>query len=200
MALHARRPFSVLVLPLLLVALACGGDDEGADPPAGGHYENATVRYEFDYPEAWADISGEVELGFEEGGEQPELLDNVAVGELDEIGLLHGVHVTVVRVSDEVTEATIGAELAAVDALYERLAAQAAGRVVETRDVELGGLPARQYVLEYVFAGQAQAASAFTVTFFGDRQYTVNCQGRADSFDVDVLPGCEQVLQSFRFR
>ena len=181
-----------------LLALACGGGD-GDAAPADGHYENKSVRYVFDYPADWGDVSDAVRLGFD--AEQPDIVDTVAVGSVEpELGLLNGVHVTVIRVKAEVTSDSLPAELDSLNSLYEQLAAQAAGRLAEVKDVELGGLRARQYVVEFVYAGRVQAASAQTVTFFGDRQYTVNCQGLAETFDTEVLPGCEQVLQTFHFR
>jgi hypothetical protein len=183
----------------LLTAMACGGS--GGEPaPKAGHYENEAVRYLFDYPDDWQDVSDTIQLTFNEG-EEATVLDSVVVGNLEEeTQLLNGVQVTVVQVNAEVTDENRATELLALDPLYDQLASQAAGGVTAKSDVELGGLAARQYVVEFVYANQVQAASAQTVTFFGDRQYIVNCQGRADTFDEQVLPGCEQVLQSFRFR
>jgi hypothetical protein len=194
-----RLLLGLLSIALLTVA-ACGGGGDEDPAPKDGHYENRSVRYFFDYPAEWPDVTDTLQLTFNEG-QQATVLDSVVVGNVeDEIMLLNGVQVTVVQVNAEVTDENRASELLALDPLYDQLASQAAGGVTAKSDVELGGLAARQYVVEFVYANQVQAASVQTVTFFGDRQYIVNCQGRADTFDEEVLPGCEQALQSFRFR
>ena len=89
-----------------------------------------------------------------------------------------------------------------LDGLFQQFSASVSGRQNDPQDGELGGLKARQYVVQFVYhAGGApqQIATAQTVTFVGNLEYTVNCQGVLDTFDTDIRPGCEQALQSFRF-
>lgn len=200
-------PLNRLSLLAVLVALlasglsvACGGD-EPKPRPVDGRYENRVVRYSFEYPRDWQDVSDKVGLSIREGS--PDIIDSVAVGRFDErTGFFDGVHVFVVRVNETVNESNIERHLSEVDEAFRRQAELTGAILVPPTNVELGGLRARQYITEFVFGGaaQVQAASAQTVTFFGDRQYTVNCQGRAATWDDLILAGCEQVLQSFRFR
>jgi hypothetical protein len=197
-----RRWWLILAgLSIVLVSVflaACGGGD-GESSPKDGHYANAKYRYKFDYPKSWGDVTKALKIEVREG--EPVVLDRVAVGSIEaDVGLLDGVQVAVVQINHEVTADGLERELTDLDALFQTFASQVAGNLKPPQTVELGGLKARQYVIEFAYLGRIQAASAQTVTFFGDRQYTVNCEGRASSFNADVLPGCEQILQTFRFQ
>ena len=188
----------LLLLPTVLLAAGCGGGSS-APAPKDGHYRNDRVRYRFDYPASWRDASQAVTIQISEG--KLDLVDKVAVGNLEEnTGILNGVMVIVVRIDHEVTPDGLEKELSDVDGLYKQFAANVAGALTTREGAELGGLSARQYVVQFAYLGMVEVASAHVVTFFGDRQYTVNCQGRASRFDSDVLPGCEKILESFRFK
>lgn len=194
-------PLLLLCLGLAVLAVACGGDEAPRPRPQDGQYDNPTVRYRFEYPQDWADVSDKVGLSVREG--DPDLVDSVAVGKFDEAtGFFDGVLVFVVRINETVNDSNRDRHLDELDQAFRRQAELIGALMATPTTVELGGLKARQYIAEFVFGGaaQVQAASAQTVTFFGDRQYTVNCQGRQSTFDEVVLRGCEQVLQSFRFR
>jgi hypothetical protein len=183
---------SVLVL---LTLAACGRSEKPV--PLNGQYANGKERYLFSYPVEWDDVSKAVGVAV---STEVMILDQVAVGKFDtELGLLSGVQVYVVKVKQRVKADDLDKQLGELDDLYRQQAARVSGRLSETKTVELGGLKARQYVIEFVFLGRIEAASVQTVTFLGDRQYVVNCQGRRASWNEDVLAGCERVLQSFRF-
>jgi hypothetical protein len=198
--LAGRPGLAVLLIAAALLA-GCGGGDGGGGP-SGGVYSNDEVRYEFTYPKAWQDVSDKVKLQISEGS--PDQLDHVAVGEFNsELGLLSGVQVTVVRLNKQIALEALETELLAMDASFTRLASTVAGKQATPEFGELGGLKARQYVIEFVYTAanqQVQVASAQTITFFGDRQYTVNCQAPVNDFDSKVRAGCEQVLGSLRFK
>jgi len=192
---------------LLVVSVVAGayiafvsGGDEGIPRPTDGRYTNNRMRYTFEYPSDWADVSDQIKLSLPAGA-KVKILDHVVVGSVEpEIGLLNGVQISVVQMSQTVDAGQLEAELQALDAIFQQQATTVKGTLSTPEWVELGGLKARQYVFDFTFGFGDRAASAQVVTFFGDRQYTVNCQGRFSSFDEKVLPGCEQVLQSFRFR
>ena len=197
MASYAQGFGLSILLLIALVAAGCGAGDS-APAPRGGHYRNDGVRYRFDYPASWEDASQAVTIQVGEG--KLDLVDKVAVGEVEEdTGILNGVMVIVVRIDHAVTAEGLEKELSELDALHKEFAASVAGVLTTREGVELGGLRARQYLVQFAYRGIAEVASAQTVTFFGDRQYTVNCQGRASRFESDVLPGCEKVLETFRF-
>lgn len=187
----------LLLTPVLLTACG-GGDDDDAAParPADGRYENSKMRFEFEYPKEWGDITDKVKLVVPA---ETKILDHVAIGTYEEqSGFMNGAQVSVVEIMEDISQPELEAELEALDETFRQQAATVRGKLLEPQWVELGGLKARQYVVEFVL-GFDQAASAQTITFFGARQYTVNCQGRFSSFNELVLPGCEQLLQSFRF-
>ncbi len=185
----------MMLVVLAGAALACGGDSKGPSAK-GGSYENKRVRYSFQYPKAWTDISSAIKPAVEG---QVDLLDKVALGNQDDkTGVLVGVMVIVVRINHEVAGDALEQELTYTDGLFKQQSEKTAGKLTVDRDAKLGGLAARQYVIEQV-VGTKQFAVASTVTYFGDRQYSVVCQGPAEGFDKDVKPGCEQVLNSFRF-
>jgi hypothetical protein len=192
-------PLALMSSILVVLAAACGGGSAADPRPENGRYENRTVRYSFEYPQQWPDASDKIKLSVAEAN----VLDNVAVGAYnEETGFFDGVHVFVVKLSETVNAEDIDHHLEQLDDIYRRQAEAVGGRLQTPTTVELGGLKARQYIIEFVYGGlaQVQTASAQTVTFWGDRQYAVNCQGSAATWDEKVLPGCEQVLQTFRFR
>ena len=179
------------------IAFLSGGAEE-TPRPSKGSYTNNRMRYTFEYPSEWSDVSADIKLVAPEGAK---ILDHVVVGSMEpETGMLNGVQVSVVQISQTVEAGQLEAELQALDAIFQQQATIVKGTLSTPEWVELGGLKARQYVFDFTYGFGDRAASAQVVTFFGDRQYTVNCQGRFSSFDEKVLPGCEQVLQSFRFR
>jgi hypothetical protein len=196
----------LLVIAAICAAGATGlylvfssGGDSTPPRPADGSYTNAKMRYTFAYPTSWDDVSDLVKLQLPEGATAT-ILDQVAVGNVEpQTGLLNGALVSVVKLDHTVKVNDMPAELKALDQVFQQQAAAVSGVLEPPQDGDLGGLPARQYIIKFVYQGD-EAASAQTVTFFGDRQYTVNCQGRASSFSKDVLPGCEQLVQSFRFK
>jgi DnaJ-like protein len=159
-----------------------------------GHYDDGRLRYSFDYPKNWADVTAKVKVAA--GKSTPNLLSHAALGSFDEsTGLFSGVQVSVVQTTRALTDGEL-------DDLFQQFSASVKGRQNEPQDGTLGGQKARQYVVEFVHdagGAQQQIATAQTVTFMGDREYTVNCQGLQESFDTDIRPGCEQALQTFQF-
>jgi len=184
---------------LALVISGCGG---GKARPSNGRYSNQEFRYAFDYPKEWEDVTAKVKLAVEKG--TPNVLDQVSLGKVDpDIGYFIGVQVSVIGINHTVAQAALEKELTDLDALFQTYAGQVRGKLKEPQWAELGGLKARQYVVEFAYTGgnqQLLVSNAETVTFFGDRQYIVNCQGRTTTFDNDVLGGCEKILQTFRFK
>ncbi len=179
-----------------------GNDKEEAAQAADGRYNNSRVRFAFEYPPQWNDLSKQIKSRAPEGAD---LVDFVAVGHAEtDTGIVNGVQVIVVRINHKVAAAALEQELLDLEPLFKQQASRAGGKLKEPQWVELGGLRARQYITEYSLqsnnAPAVEVASAQVITFFGDRQYTVNCQGRLATFDTDVLPGCEQILQTFRFK
>jgi hypothetical protein len=182
-----------------LVGLACSSGG-GPSRPAPGVYESAAFGYGFTYPGDWPNITDKIALSLEEEG--PKVLESVAFGEYDErTGFLDGVHVFVVEINETVTPDNIERHFAELDDAFRKQSAAVGGKMTPPTDAELDGVRARQYLVEFVYGGlaQTQAASAQTIAFIGNRQYAVNCQGRASTFNEKVLPGCEQVLQTLRF-
>ncbi len=180
--------------------LIFSGGDKKQPAPADGKYANSRMRYLFDYPTDWTDLP---QITFVVPKET-QVLDKVTVGPAakDE-GIFDFTQVTVVKLNHQVKINDLPNELMALDDVFKQQAATVKGTLRDPVWVELGGLRARQYVTEFVYGNTSllfQTVSAQVVTFFGDRQYTVNCQGRFDAFDTVVLPGCEQILSSFRFK
>ncbi|HXH21951.1 MAG TPA: hypothetical protein VNN10_07965 [Dehalococcoidia bacterium] len=174
------------------------GEPEEAARPADGRYVNSRLRYQFEYPKSWSDVKDRVKPA---GREELTLLDDVYVGELETVpDTFHGVRVTVSQHERAVPREALTGELVKLDEALRSRAAAARADFWDPQWVELGGLPARQYITEFPLGNGLELATAQYVTIFGDRQYTVSCQGRADKWDQAVLAGCEQVLQSFRFR
>jgi hypothetical protein len=184
----------------VLIGVACGG---------GGDAKNATSRfsdpkqgYGFDYPKPWQDVTAKVKLAAGQAG-RPNLLGQIALGNFDDkLGLFSGAQVSVVGIDHEVKSENLDTELVGLDDLFQKFSVSVAGRENDPQSGQLGGLSARQYVVQFVYhsgAQDEQIATAQTVTFLGNRQYTVNCQGLLEKFDSDIRPGCEKVLMSFRF-
>jgi hypothetical protein len=193
---------AIAAIAAVAAILLLGGDDDGDSRPSNGRYTNATMRYSFEYPRGWQDLTDQIPFVVPEA---TTILDRVAVGTYEtETGAFNGIQVSVVQVNHTVDDSNLRTELEALDQVYSQQAATVRGKLHPPEWVELGGLTARQYVTEFAFGSSSvpifQVASAQVVTFFGDRQYIVNCQGRLASFDEQVLPGCEQALQAFRFR
>ncbi len=187
------------LLTAALLPLACsGGGKSGEAKPQNGKYDNTKVGYSFQYPKEWGDQSGAIKPTVR-GGDQ---VDAVVVGNVEpELTLLNGVMVTVYRINHQVAADMLGDELNATDKLFQDFAASVKGRLVSAgTDQTMAGLKARQYIVQFVYMGQVEVASAQTVTYFKDLQYTVNCWGRATDFDQTVLPGCEQILNRFRIK
>jgi hypothetical protein len=188
-------------IALLAFVVVSGSDEEVAAVPENGRYESQAARYSFDYPRQWQDLEDRVKF---EVPPDLQLLDAVVVGYMEsEPELFNGVQVTVTRIDRVVPREGIEGELTRLDQIFRDGAAAARAEFHEPAWVELGGLKARQYITEFLLgssSGIVEVASARVVTYFGDRQYAVNCQGRVADFDARVLAGCEQVLQSFRFR
>jgi hypothetical protein len=198
LALGLALAAGVVAAVLAYQAISADDDAEEAPRPQGGSYVNSRLRYNFDYPPQWADVKDRVEPAI---AEEIELLDDVYVGELDTLpDVFHGVRVTVTQVDHQVPREGIEGELAQLDGALRSRAAAAGAEFWEPEWVELGGLKARRYITEYPLGRGFELATAQVVTYFGDRQYIVSCQGRVDKFDEAVLAGCEKVLQSFRFR
>ncbi len=176
--------------------LVFSGGDKKQPAPADGKYANSRMRYLFDYPTDWTDLP---QITFVVPKET-QVLDKVTVGPAptDE-GIFNFTQVIVVQVNHQVKADGLQDELLGLDGLFKQQAATVKGTLHDPTWVELGGLRARQYVTEFVYGNTAllfQAVSAQVVTFFGDRQYIVNCQGRFDAFDTVVLPGCEQISRA----
>ncbi len=195
-----RRLLFALGVLAAVAATACGGSHKASPPaPKNGSYTNSTLRYTFQYPKDWPDISKDVKVQVQNGTVTP--MDKVGLGGLDQqTGLISGALVSVVHIDHQVQADNIQNDLNAQDDLFRKVATDVKGKLTIQNDVQLGGLPAHQYLVEFVYAGQINAVSAQTITFFGDRQYTVDCEGPADKFNDTVKPGCEQILQSFRFK
>lgn len=176
--------------------------DEVKPRPKDGRYSNSRVRYQFEYPIEWKDLSAEVKGALPAGADT---VDYLAVGDTEaETGILNGIQIIVVRIDHTVSGENLEKELVELEPLFRQQATRAAGILKDPQWVELGGLKARQYITQFELGRANQplvsVVSTQVVTFFGDRQYTVNCQGRLATFDEKVLPGCELVLQTFRFR
>lgn len=191
----------LLVVTILLLILGVG---KSSDTAKSGtvHYSDGKLAYSFDYPKGWEDVTSKVKLAAGQQG-KPNLLGQIALGAFDDkVGLFSGVQVSVVQINHEVKPENLDAELVSLDDLFSKFSASVAGRENDPQSGQLGGLAARQYVVQFVYhsgAQDEQIATAQTVTFSGDRQYTVNCQGLLEKFDTDIRPGCEQALASFKF-
>jgi hypothetical protein len=177
-----------------------GGGAKAAPRPADGHYQNSKMRYSFDYPTDWQDVTDLITFSVPK---EAQVLDRVAVGVVDkDTGVFRGAQVTVVKLNRKVKESDLDQELSNLDDLFKQQAAAVKGKLDPPKPAELGGLKARQYLLQFAFTSTQvvfDVASSQVVTFFGDKQYTVNCQGASADYNKTVVPGCEQLLQSFRF-
>lgn len=177
--------------------LLAGGEEDSPSHPEDGRFKNSKLRFEFEYPPEWEDITDKIKFAVPDS---TQVLEHVVVGNYeDETGLMNGAQISVVKLNKKVAADQLEAELQELDLTFQKQAQAVSGKLLPPEWVELGGLKARQYIIEFLFATD-EAASAQTITFFGDRQYTVNCQGRFSSFDEKVLPGCEKILQTFRFK
>jgi hypothetical protein len=93
------------------------------------------------------------------------VLEQTAVGDLEaQSGVFDGALVSVVRINHEVKANDLPAELKDLDQVFQQQAEAVKGRLQPPQDGELGGLPARQYVIEFVSAQGDLLASAQTVT------------------------------------
>ena len=180
-----------------------GSDDSTAKPPrpADGKYSNARVRYSFDYPQDWQDLTDTIQSKLPENAA---VLDQVTVGTIDkDTQIFRGATLTVVKVNHVIDSKSLDSELTALDDTFQKQAVAVKGKLDPPQPAKLGGLDARQYNFKFAFTSTQvvfDVASSQVTTFFGDRQYTVNCQGPTVDFNKTVLEGCEQVLQSFRFQ
>jgi hypothetical protein len=179
------------------------GDDANAKPPrpADGKYTNSRVRYTFEYPVDWQDLTDVIQPKLPDNAS---VVDRVTVGAIDkDTQVFRGVLVTVVKIDHKVDAKELDSELFSLDDIFQRQAAAVKGKLDPPQPAKLGGLTARQYLFKFAFTSTQvvfDVASSQVTTFFGDRQYTVNCQGPTTDFDKTVLPGCERILESFRFQ
>lgn len=77
----------------------------------------------------------------------------------------------------------------------DKVIGQLAGKPVSGREVEYGGLPGYEYVIDV--ARPAQGQSRLAVLFDGRVEYLVNCQSTPDQRDK-VEKGCRTVLDSIK--
>jgi hypothetical protein len=213
---------AAFVTTLLLAGSACDGDgdangpaateereaatatleDESPTPrqnateedPAGTRYDNSMYGYSLTYPEDWDQIQQDVTTQAETGDNA---VDTQAFGELNETtSELNGLGVTIRQLNLEVTEDLRDEAYAELDVAFQDLALQLDGEMVETGDAELGGLPARRYVMDFLYSGEVPTRSEYIIVFLGDLEYEVNCQAEEPRFE-EVRAGCRQIWDSF---
>src|SRR5262245_24408767 len=177
----------LLVVVVVMLLKPSKSTPTGKAAPGSSHYSDSKLNYSFDYQKDWQDVTSKVRLAAGQQG-KPNLLGQIALGSFDDkVGLFSGVQVSVVQIDHDVKAENLDAELAQLDDLFQKFSASVAGRENDPQPGQLGGMDARQYVVQFVYHSgpvDEQIATAQTVTFQGNRQYTVNCQGLLDKFDT----------------
>jgi hypothetical protein len=169
-------PLACAAVGLVLLASACGGG-------GGGRYEETGLDITFSIPGGF-NIAHDVSVSKSSGANA---VDQAAVS-IDQDNL-----VIVQRYN--LNTAITAENLAKFKGEVDKVIGQLAGKPVSGREVEHGGLPGYEYVID--LAQPAQGQSRLAVLFDGKVEYLVNCQSTPDQRDK-VENGCRTVLDSIR--
>lgn len=166
---------SVIALGLVLGASACGGSS------GSGRYEETGLDITWEIPGGF-DIAHDLTVSKSSGANA---VDQAAVA-IDKDNLII---VQRYNLNTSVTSDNLSDFKGDVDNVIKSLA----GKAVSGHEVEYGGLPGYEYVIDVTQPAQGQ--SRLAVLFDGDVEYLVNCQSTPEKRD-DLEKGCRTVLDS----
>ena len=166
---------------VVLFASACGGG--GREGGRGGRYEETGLDITFAIPSGFH-IAHDISISKRSGAKA---VDQAATA-IDQDNL---VIVQRYNLKTAITSRNLGTFKGEVD----KVIGQLAGKPVTGHEVEYGGLPGYEYVIDV--AQPAQGQSRLAVLFDGRVEYLVNCQSTPDQRDK-IEKGCRTVLGSIK--
>jgi hypothetical protein len=192
----------LVVLAVTICSTACsvsvrvGGRSAEVGPQAGdGHYANDAIGFSFDYPPAWNEITGGLRYDARAG--DVDTIAQIALGDLDGTGNVLGLIVEINRLSPALADRELTRIFADINSVIAQLAGNVGGELTSSADTTLDDHPARRYRIEYMLDG-IRTVNVITTTVRDRSQFVLNCQFREFESD-EVLRGCEQAVDSFRF-
>jgi hypothetical protein len=170
---------------IAVVAVGCGGDDEGGNGGAVGTetFESDEIDLTFEYPEDF-EQRDDVEFSRSAGSTAAA---TAAVG-LDETNVIA---VQRFDLETEVTEDNVARVKREADELFSQLAGEAA----DGEETEVAGLPALEYDLQ--LDEPADAETRAVAIFDGDVEYLVNCQSTPEGRQR-IEAACERALDTLQ--
>lgn len=172
------RRLGLLTLLAALAAAGCGGGGGGNI----GHFDIADIGVTFEYPLDTFDISSQIKFqstaGAEPAARAAIVLDNDNAITVSKYAL---------RIS------VSKSNLAKVKSEVDKVIGQLARKRVSGREVEYGGLPGYEYVIDLTTPASGQSRM---VVLFDDRiEYLVNCQSTPPQRDV-IQDTCSRALDT----
>jgi hypothetical protein len=179
---YARAVLRRLGLLTLFTALAAAGCGGGGGDGNIGHFDIADIGVTFEYPLDTFDISSQIKFQSTAGAEPQAraaiVLDNDNAITVSKYAL---------RIS------VSKSNLATVKSEVDKVIGQLARKPVSGREVEYGGLPGYEYVIDLTTPASGQSRM---VVLFDDRvEYLFNCQSTPPSRDV-IEAACSGALDT----